>query len=84
MMRREIHIINFSVFHVSTVKMHLVFLFVLLAPSFIDENGIVQVKKELCIGCDYCVGACPYHVRYINPMTHIADKCNFCSDTRFN
>ena len=45
--------------------------------SFIDENGIVQVKKELCIGCDYCVGACPYHVRYINPLTHIADKCNF-------
>lgn len=50
--------------------------------SFIDENGIVQVKKELCIGCDYCVGACPYHVRYINPLTHIADKCNFCADTR--
>lgn len=50
--------------------------------SFIDENGIVQVKKALCIGCDYCVSACTYHVRYINPTTHTADKCNFCADTR--
>ncbi|KFC00383.1 thiosulfate reductase electron transport protein [Trabulsiella guamensis ATCC 49490] len=50
--------------------------------SFRDENGIVQVDKSQCIGCDYCVAACPFHVRYLNPRTGIADKCNFCSDTR--
>lgn len=50
--------------------------------SFRDENGIVQVDKSRCIGCDYCVAACPFHVRYLNPRTGHADKCNFCSDTR--
>ncbi|MBA7876862.1 MULTISPECIES: thiosulfate reductase electron transport protein PhsB [unclassified Citrobacter] len=50
--------------------------------SFRDENGIVQVDKSRCIGCDYCVAACPFHVRYLNPQTGIADKCNFCADTR--
>lgn len=52
--------------------------------SFRDENGIVQVDKSRCIGCDYCVAACPFHVRYLNPQTSIADKCNFCADTRLD
>lgn len=37
--------------------------------SYRDENGIVQVDKSRCIGCDYCVAACPFHVRYLNPQT---------------
>ncbi len=28
--------------------------------SFRDENGIVQMDKSRCIGCDYCVAACPF------------------------
>lgn len=36
--------------------------------SYRDENGIVQVDKSRCIGCDYCVAACPFHVRYLNPQ----------------
>ncbi len=39
-------------------------------------------KSALCIGCYYCVAACPFHVRYLNPQTGVADKCNFCADTR--
>ncbi len=50
--------------------------------SFRDANGIVQVDKSRCIGCDYCIAACPFHVRYLNPTTGKADKCNFCADTR--
>jgi molybdopterin-containing oxidoreductase family iron-sulfur binding subunit len=29
-----------------------------------EEGGIVSQIYPRCIGCRYCVGACPYHVRY--------------------
>ncbi len=43
------------------------------------ENGIVKVDHGLCIGCGYCVEACPYDARYINERTKQVDKCDFCS-----
>ena len=36
------------------------------------------VDPEHCIGCGYCVQACPYGSRYIHPETHTADKCTLC------
>ena len=42
-------------------------------------NGIVMVDRGLCIGCGYCVEACPYEARYINPVIKKVDKCDFCS-----
>ncbi|GKX56315.1 ferredoxin [Leminorella grimontii] len=50
--------------------------------SYRDENGIVRVNKSSCIGCSYCIGACPYQVRYLNPKTKVADKCDFCVESR--
>ena len=41
-------------------------------------DGIVVVDNTICIGCGYCVQACPYSARFINPETHTADKCTFC------
>ena len=50
--------------------------------SFIDpETGIVDVTKDLCVGCQYCIAVCPYRVRFIHPEHLTADKCNFCRDT---
>lgn len=46
------------------------------------ETGIVTVDADLCIGCKYCIVACPYNVRYIREDTGAADHCNFCLDTR--
>ena len=42
------------------------------------EDGIVLVDPELCIGCGTCVNACPYDARFLNPVSHTADKCTFC------
>lgn len=43
-----------------------------------EEDGIVVVDPDICIGCKYCVQACPYDARFINEVTGAADKCDFC------
>lgn len=42
------------------------------------EDGIVIIDSGVCIGCKYCVQACPYDARFLNPHTGFADKCDFC------
>jgi menaquinone reductase, iron-sulfur cluster-binding subunit len=32
----------------------------------IDEKGVVSQIYPRCIGCRYCMAACPYHVRYFS------------------
>ncbi len=60
--------------------------------SFKRDDGIVLVDEHRCIGCRYCVYACPYKARSIifkknenvtNPnvpamMVGVATKCSFC------
>ena len=41
-------------------------------------DGAVVVDNTVCIGCGYCVQACPYDARFINEKTKTADKCTFC------
>ena len=31
-----------------------------------EEGGIVSQIYPRCIGCRYCMAACPYHARYFN------------------
>jgi tetrathionate reductase subunit B len=47
--------------------------------TYQSEDGVVQVNKDVCIGCGFCVEACPYTARYLNPLTSKVDKCDFCS-----
>jgi tetrathionate reductase subunit B len=42
------------------------------------QDGIVVVDSGQCIGCKYCVQACPYDARFLNPVTGFAEKCDFC------
>lgn len=44
-----------------------------------QNDGIVIVDSDRCVGCGYCVQACPYDARFINEHTQTADKCTFCT-----
>ena len=55
--------------------------------SFRREDGIVLVNKHTCIGCRYCMMACPYKARsfiHINLVGHsprgkgTVESCTFC------
>lgn len=43
------------------------------------DDGIVMVDPHRCIGCKYCIAACPYEVRYLNPLKRIVQKCQWCN-----
>ncbi|MBI2159049.1 MAG: 4Fe-4S dicluster domain-containing protein [Candidatus Rokubacteria bacterium] len=46
--------------------------------TFTTPDGAVIVDETRCIGCRYCIQACPYGARYLHPATRTADKCTFC------
>jgi len=46
---------------------------------FRRPDGIVDFDQSRCIGCKSCMQACPYDAIYIDPITHTAAKCNYCS-----
>lgn len=52
--------------------------------SYINADGIVLVNVDLCVGCLYCVAACPYQARYVHPETKAPDKCTFCHESRLS
>lgn len=45
-----------------------------------ESDGIVYVIKELCIGCESCVTACPWNIPVLLEEENVIGKCDFCMD----
>jgi formate dehydrogenase iron-sulfur subunit len=44
------------------------------------EFDTVVIQSDVCNGCRDCIGACPFGVIEINPVTQTAQKCTLCYD----
>lgn len=49
-----------------------------VGATYQTADGVVLVDRKWCIGCGYCIMACPYGMRFFHPVHHVAEKCNFC------
>lgn len=51
------------------------------AISHLDD-GFVFIDQDWCIGCGYCVQACPFEVPHKDENTGTSRKCTSCVDRR--
>lgn len=52
-----------------------------------EANGAITYDAWKCVGCRYCLAACPFQVpgyEYDNVLTPQVRKCTFCFDTRLS
>ena len=49
-----------------------------VGATFRTPDGVVLIDHDYCIGCQYCVQACPYGVRIFNREYGVTDKCTWC------
>lgn len=42
-------------------------------------DKIVDLDRDLCIGCRSCMQACPYDALYLNEDSGVAEKCHYCA-----
>jgi tetrathionate reductase subunit B len=47
--------------------------------SYKRADGVVAVNQAECVGCRYCIIACPYDARFFREDKGVVEKCDFCS-----
>jgi Fe-S-cluster-containing dehydrogenase component len=47
-----------------------------VSATFKTDDGIILVNRDKCIGCRYCIQACPYGSRY-QTHTSTGHKCTW-------
>ena len=45
-----------------------------------EEDGIVLIDQDKCMGCNLCSWACPYGARELDPNSGTMKKCTLCVD----
>jgi Fe-S-cluster-containing dehydrogenase component len=59
----------------------------LVAAFTKTPEGAVTYNKGVCVGCRYCMTACPFYVpayEYNDPFSPEVRKCTMCYDTRIS
>jgi len=47
--------------------------------SYQRPDGIVAVNEAECVGCRYCIIACPFDARFFREDKGVVEKCDFCA-----
>ena len=47
--------------------------------SYQRPDGIVAIRESECVGCRYCILACPYDARFFREAKGVVEKCDFCA-----
>lgn len=45
-----------------------------------EQDGIVMVDYDKCIGCNYCSWSCPWGARELDEFKKVMTKCTLCVD----
>lgn len=49
-----------------------------VGATYSTAEGVVLINRHACIGCRYCVQACPFGARYFDTQLKVVDKCTWC------
>ena len=47
-----------------------------------EEDGVILIDPDSCIGCKACIRECPFHCNSFNEERRVADKCTLCMERR--